>query len=127
VIVVDASAAVSALLHAGPARAALGVETLAAPHLVDTEVTSALRRRVLGGVMSASAGWTALDTWRRMGLTRYPGGAFLSRVWDLRDTLSAYDATYVALAEALDCTLFTADGRLGRAPGIRCTVTVVPG
>lgn len=125
-IVVDASAAVSALLHTGTARAALGVETLAAPHLIDTEVTSALRRRVLGGVMSASAGWTALDTWRRIGLTRYPGGAFLSRVWDLRDNLSAYDAAYVALAEALGCTLLTADGRISRTPGLRCPVTVVP-
>jgi predicted nucleic acid-binding protein len=50
----------------------------------------------------------------------------LERIWQLRDNLSAYDASYIALAESLDCTVVTADARLGRAPGITCTVTVVP-
>ncbi|NEM05423.1 type II toxin-antitoxin system VapC family toxin [Geodermatophilus normandii] len=68
----------------------------------------------------------ALDTWRRLGVTRHPASGLLDRVWQLRDDLTAYDATYVALAEALDCTVVTADGRLARAPGIRCAVTVVP-
>ena len=49
----------------------------------------------------------------------------LSRIWELRDNVSAYDATYVAVAEALEAPLVTADGRLARAPGPRCTVTVV--
>ena len=48
------------------------------------------------------------------------------RVWELRDNLTAYDAAYVALAEIIDCPLVTADGRISRAPGIRCVVTVVP-
>jgi predicted nucleic acid-binding protein len=52
--------------------------------------------------------------------------ALLQRVWELRDNLSAYDASYVALAELLDCTLLTADRRLSRAPGIRCSITAVP-
>ena len=51
--------------------------------------------------------------------------ALLDRVWDLRDNLSAYDATYVALAEALDCALLIADGRLALAPGLRCPITVL--
>lgn len=53
--------------------------------------------------------------------------SLLDRVWELRDNLTAYDASYVALAELLHCALLTADARLGRAPGIRCSVTVVPG
>jgi len=126
VIVVDASVAVSALLHPGTARAALVDGPLSAPHLIDVEVASALRRRVLAGHVSAEAGWTAVDTWRRIGITRYPAGALLGRVWELRDNLGACDATYVALAEALDCALLTADGRLSRTPGLRCAVTVVP-
>jgi predicted nucleic acid-binding protein len=67
-----------------------------------------------------------LDTWRRLGMTRYPVFAFLDRVWELRDNLSAYDASYIALAELLDCDLLTADARLGGAPGIRCAITLVP-
>jgi predicted nucleic acid-binding protein len=126
VIVVDASAAVSALLHAGTARAALTDGPLSAPHLIDVEVASALRRRVVGGALPESAGWTALDTWRRIGITRYAADTLLGRVWELRDNLGAYDATYVALAEALDCALLTADGRLSRTPALRCAVTVVP-
>lgn len=85
-----------------------------------------LRRRVLAGDVPAQAGWTALDTWRRIGITRYAAGTLLGRVWELRDNLGAYGATYVALAEALDCALLTADARLSRTPGLRCAVTVVP-
>ena len=59
-------------------------------------------------------------------MTRYPVFALLDRVWELRDNLSAYDASYVALAELLGCSLLTADARLSRAPGIRCPITVVP-
>lgn len=125
-IVVDASAALSALLSSGAARHRLAVEQIHVPHLVDSEVASGLRRRVATGHMQADAGWTALDTWRRLGMTRYPAFTLLDRVWELRDNLSAYDAAYVALAELLDCGLLTADGRLARAPGLRCPVTVVP-
>ncbi len=105
---------------------ALSDGSLAAPYLVDVEVAGALRRRVLAGHVAADAGWTALDTWRRIGITRYAATALLGRVWALRDNLGAYDATYVALAEALDCALLTADARLSRTPGLRGAVTVVP-
>lgn len=125
-IVVDASAGLSALLAAGPARRAIRAEQLHVPHLIDSEIASGLRRQVFARGLPARAGWTALDTWRRLGMTRYPAFGVLDRVWELRDNLSAYDAAYVALAELLDCALLTADGRLSRAAGIRCPVTVVP-
>jgi predicted nucleic acid-binding protein len=127
VIVVDASAALAALLNRGPARQALSDQQLHAPHLIDTEVASGLRRKVLAKEIPSDAAWAALDTLRRLGMTRYPGLCLLDRVWELRENLSAYDATYVALAEDLACGLLTADARLSRAPGIRCPVTVLPG
>jgi predicted nucleic acid-binding protein len=126
VIVVDASAAVAALLNAGPARTALSDEAVHAPHLVDSEVAQALRRLVLRGSLGADDGWAALDSWRRLGIARHPVGGLLDRVWELRENVSAYDASYLALAEALGCSLLTADARLGRAPDLRCPVTVVP-
>ena len=125
-IVVDASAALSALLSPGPARRALASEQLHAPHLIDSEVATALRRGVGAKRLDAAAGWTALDAFRRLGMTRYPVFSLLHRVWELRENLSAYDASYVALAELLDCNLLTADARLTRAPGVRCPITVVP-
>ncbi len=125
-IVVDASAAISGLLTDGIARRALAADHLHAPHLVDSQVANGLRRAVANRQIESTAGWRALDTWRRLGLTRYPIQPFLERIWELRDNLSAYDAGYVALAESLDCALLTADVRLSHASGIRCPVTVVP-
>ena len=124
-IVVDASAALHSLLAAGSARRIMTVEQSHVPHLIDSEVARGLRRMIVARHISSDAGWNALDTWRRLGMTRYPVGWLFDRIWELRDNLSAYDAAYVALAERLECTLLTADGRLGRAPGVRCPVTVV--
>ena len=123
---VDASAALSALLNAGPARRALADQQHHAPPLIDSEVANALRRRVTAQRLDADTAWTALDRWRRLGMTRYAVFSLLDRVWELRENLSAYDASYVALAEHLDCSLLTADARLGRAPGTRCPITVMP-
>ncbi len=125
-IVVDASAAVSALLNAGPARQALAEEQLHVPHLIDPEVAHALRRGVASSHIEPGDAWTALDRWRRLGMARHAVFHLLERVWELRENLSAYDASYVALAESLGCALLTADVRMGRATGIRCPVTVVP-
>lgn len=125
-IVVDASAALSALLNAGPARRALADERLHAPHLIDSEVANGLRRGVGARRLEADAAWTALDRWRRLGMTRYPVFSLLGRVWELRENVSAYDASYIALAELLDCSLLTGDARLARAPGTGCPITVVP-
>jgi len=126
VIVVDASAALSALLNDGPARRALGNEQIHVPHLIDSEVASGLRKGVAAHRLDADSGWRALDTWRRLGMTRYPVFSLLDRVWELRENLSAHDASYVALAELLDCNLLTANARLGQAPGSHCAITVVP-
>ena len=125
-IVLDASAALSGLLNAGPARESLAGDQVHAPHLIDSEVVSGLRRLVVSGRITTGAGWAALDAWRRLGVTRYGTHGLLERVWELRDNLSAYDAGYVALAESLECSLITADTRISRAPGIRCPITVVP-
>ena len=124
-IVLDASAAVLALLSAGPARQIVAAEPLHVPHLIDTEVASALRRRVAARSIGAEDASSTLDTWRRLGMTRYPVFSLLDRVWELRGNVSAYDGSYVALAETLGCALLTADGRLARAPGVRCPITVV--
>jgi predicted nucleic acid-binding protein len=90
------------------------------------EVASGLRRQVAAGALSARLAWTTLNAWRHLAVTRYGLHGVLERIWQLRENVSPSDAGYVALAEVLDCSLVTADGRLARAAGIRCPVTVVP-
>ena len=124
-IVFDASAAVLALFNDGDARRALAAEAVAVPHLADSEVVHAVRAQVLRGTVAPDIAVVALDRWSQLGLRRFPAVGLMSRIWQLRDNLSAYDATYVALAEALGCELVTADARLARAPGPTCAVTVV--
>ena len=124
-IVLDASAAVAALLRDGSAREAVGGEQLHVPHLIDAEVVQSLRRLVATGRLPASSGQHLVTTWSELGLVRHPLHALLPRMWELRENVSAYDATYIALAEALDCALLTADARLARAPGTSCPITVV--
>jgi predicted nucleic acid-binding protein len=126
VIVLDASAAVSALLNDGQARRYLADEPIHSPHLVDVEVISALRRQVNAGRLAADDAQHALTVWRRIGLIRYAATPLVDRVWELRDSVSAYDAVYVALAENLGCALVTADARLASGHGPRCAVAVVP-
>jgi len=125
VIVIDASAAVLGLLNDGDARAMLRDGAVVCPHLADSEVAHALRAQVLRGEVTVVDATRAIDTWGRLGIERVGVKGLLARIWELRDNLSAYDATYVAVAEALEAPLVTADGRLARAPGPRCTVTVV--
>jgi predicted nucleic acid-binding protein len=104
----------------------LGDEELAAPHLIDSEVTSALRRLVLRGDLSDDQGGTAMQGFTRLILIRYPAHWLRSRMWALRHNLNAYDATYVALAEMIGATtLLTTDARLANAPGVRCAVQVL--
>ena len=125
-IVFDASAAVSGLLRTGAARARLASEVLHAPHVLDTEVVDVIRRLVLRRSLADGDADLALSTWKRLGIRRYPTIGLLDRVWELRHNLSACDAAYVALAEALDCHLVTADQRLAAAEGPRCTIEIVP-
>jgi predicted nucleic acid-binding protein len=124
-LVIDASALVEALLVAGPARALLATENLQAPELIDAELLSVLRRLVLAGHLQESHALQALAAANRLGLRRHQSRALWLRAWELRANLSAYDALYVALAEELDAPLLTADARLARAPGLRCSVQLV--
>jgi len=125
-MVLDASAAAAGLLNAGPARRVLAEEQVHVPHLIDPEGTNALCRQVMASRIDPRDAWSALDRWRRLGISRVAVLPLVARVWELRQNLSAYDASYVALAESLGCGLCTADARLGHAPGLRCPVTVVP-
>ena len=121
-IVADASVIVRGLERDGPARLLLVDGNVQVPHVADQEVAQALRGQVIRGLVTASAAEERLVRYRRLGLRRFAAVNLLARVWSLRASLSAYDATYVALAEALDCPLATADVRLTRAPGIACEV-----
>lgn len=124
-IVLDASAAIAALLRDGSAREVAAHEQLHAPHLIDAEVAQTLRRLVSADRLLARTGEHLLSEWSALALVRHPVHPLLARIWALRENVSAYDATYVALAEALGCALVTADVRLARAPGATCPVTVV--
>ena len=124
-MVIDASAVVLGLLNDADARRVMTDEALAIPHLVDSEVAHALRGQVARGVVSETTAREALGRWARVGVIRFAAVGLLGRVWELRENVSAYDGTYVALAESLDCPLVTADARLGRAPGPCCPITVL--
>ncbi len=124
-IVFDASAAILGLLNDGEARGLLSEGAIVCPHLADSEVVHALRSQVLRGAVEPGDAWRAIATWGRLGVERVGVTGLLSRVWELSSNLSAYDATYVAVAEAMDAPLVTADARLARAPGPRCAITVV--
>ncbi len=125
-IVVDASVVAPALADDGHdgerARARLAGERLAAPALVDLEVASVWRRATRRGRLEPRRAAQALDDLADLPLSRAPHGPLMGRVWELRDNLTPYDAAYMALAEALDGTLVTADGRIAGAPGLRCEV-----
>lgn len=129
-IVVDASVVANALADDGHdgdvARQRLVNATrLAAPDLVDVETVSVLRRRWRAGDLTARRFSVAVDDLADLPMLRLPTLPLMRRAYELRANVTAYDATYVALAEQLDWVLLTADGRLARAPGIRCTVEVI--
>ena len=104
----------------------LGDEELAAPHLIDSEVTHVLRSLVLRHSLSEEQGERALAGFTRLSITRIPADWLRWRMWALRHNLSAYDATYVALAEMSGATmLLTTDARLANAPGVRCDIQLL--
>lgn len=128
-IVLDASAAVEFLLGTSSgesiaARISRPGETLHAPHLIDVEVTNALRRWVLLGRLSAVRAGEALDDFRDLVLARYPHDVLLGRIWELRSNASAYDGAYLALAEALEAPLISCDRRVAGIPGHQASVEV---
>jgi predicted nucleic acid-binding protein len=126
VIVVDASVLAVALADDGPdgdnARSRLRSERLAAPELVDLEVASVLRRQLRHGDIDDRRASQALTDLIDLPLRRASHKPLLARCWELRGNLTVYDAAYVALAEVLDATLLTGDGRMSRATGPRCRI-----
>jgi predicted nucleic acid-binding protein len=127
VIVLDASAALELLLAtprgaAVASRLAPREESLHAPHLLDVEVAQVLRRYQAASLISAAEGARALDDLGALGVSRWAHDLLLPRIWALRANVTAYDACYLALAEALAAPLVTCDGRLARAPGHRAAV-----
>jgi predicted nucleic acid-binding protein len=104
----------------------LGDEELAAPHLLDSEVTHVLRSLVRRGALTDEQGDLALAGFLQLALTRFPADWLRPRMWELRHKLSAYDATYVALTELTQATaLLTTDARLAAAPGIECRIELL--
>lgn len=129
-IVPDASAVLELVLrtHAAPEierRVLQQGVTLHCPHLLDLEVAQVLRRYVLAKEVSEPRARQALEDLEALALTRYSHVLFLDRIWELHVNLTAYDASYVALAEALGATLLTSDARLASAPGHQAKVELV--
>jgi predicted nucleic acid-binding protein len=130
VIVLDASAALELLLNTAvaptvAARVLAPSESLHAPHLIDLEIAQVLRRLERTGALTPPRGEEALEDLADLPLARYPHQLLLPRVWDLRSNATAYDAAYLALAEALGATLVTRDAALGSIPGHGAKVEVI--
>ena len=129
-IVVDASALLEVLLRTPAAKAVerrlfVPDQTLHAPHLLDIEVAQVIRRYAANGDIDSERGRAALADLADLPLQRYPHVFLLPRVWGLRNNFTAYDAAYVALAEALDAVLLTRDKRLATAAGHHARVELV--
>ncbi|MGB9223963.1 type II toxin-antitoxin system VapC family toxin [Mycobacterium sp.] len=126
VIVVDASVLAVALGDDGTdgqqARERLVDETLVAPELIDLEVLSVWRRHVAAKLMPARRAASAVADLADLPLRRSSHQPLLHRIWELRHAVTQYDAAYLALAEALDVVLVTADTRLSRAAGVQCEI-----
>jgi len=129
-VVVDASAIVAALVDSGQdgewATTELLREDLAAPHLMPVEAANILRRAVIAGDLSVDVATLAHDDLARLRVELFPYEPHAGRVWELRDNLTAYDAWYVAVAEALDAPMITLDRRVARATGPRCSFRLPP-
>ncbi len=129
-IVLDASVLANVVGDDGDAGARARVlvaaeESAAGPDLVDVETVAVLRRRWLAGTVDDRRFEQAVGDLADLPLVRFPTLALMPRAFELRANVTAYDACYVALAEILECPLVTADGRLARAPGLRCSVRLV--
>jgi predicted nucleic acid-binding protein len=129
-IVVDASALLEFLLQTSigvrvEARIFRDEDEIHAPHLVDVEVVQGLRRLVRMGEVASGRADEAIADLTDLDLQRHPHVDLLERAWKLRDNMSAYDAMYVSLAEAIDATIVTCDSPLAKAPGRRTRIEVI--
>jgi predicted nucleic acid-binding protein len=128
--VIDASTTVEILLRTSAGIGALNriaaePDDMVAPYLIDIEVAHALRRMVLLRKLSLANAEFAVTTLPQLRIERYPHLVLLPRIWQLRDSLSAYDAAYVALAELVDQPLFTFDTKLGRSHGHQARIVTL--
>ena len=128
-IAVDASAVLEVLLRTSRGariedRLLSRGESLHAPHLLDVEVAQVLRRYAAAGNLTPARGLQALTDLAGFPIHRYPHDVLLPRIWELRHNVTAYDAAYLALAEALPAPLVSCDGRLASAPGHAVNVEV---
>lgn len=128
-IVLDASAVVELLLWSPDgqrvaSRISNPRETLHAPHLLDVEVTQVLRRAERAGLVTSERAHEALLKLIELDIERHEHGPLLARTWQMRGNCTAYDAVYVALAEALDAPLLTFDKQLAKSPGTRAKIEI---
>ncbi len=125
-VVCDSSAVVALLVDSGPegtwAAQQLGGAELAAPTLMPFEAATIIRRQQLAGAIGADQAAQAHADLVDLPVEEWPYRLLAPRAWILRENLTVYDATYVALAEMLDAPLVTLDGRIGRSPGVRSEV-----
>jgi predicted nucleic acid-binding protein len=132
-LVIDASAATELLLARPAAEAVAGHISergldLHAPHLIDVEIVSAVRRLVASGDARVERGEEAIADLLDLPMARYPHDILLPRIWELRENFSPYDAAYLALAEALSnegVPLLTTDARLARAVRAHTEISVL--
>ena len=125
-LVVDASVLAPVVADGGidgdTFRDRLRGEAIAGPDLLRVEVISVIRRQAAASRLTSAQAGRAIDALLDLPITVYPTASLLRRVWALRANVTAYDGCYIALAEALDCPLLTADIRLTKAPGITCVI-----
>lgn len=126
--VVDASVVVAVLARRDALdrlRTLVGEGELLAPDVVDLEVLQALRRMVHRGELPEVEGATSVAALVELPIDRVPCRDLAPRIWELRSNLTAYDASYVALAEREGLPLLSHDGCLGRAPGVEVPVLTI--
>ncbi|MEU5156966.1 type II toxin-antitoxin system VapC family toxin [Glycomyces sp. NPDC021274] len=125
-IVIDTSAMIELLTSSDElgegVRAAVAGEKLVAPHFIDLEFSSVLRGLVLGRKLEQAKANQALESLLQSNMDRYQHTWYLPRIWELRANMTPYDASYVALAEALRAPLLTVDKKFERTPGLQCEI-----